>query len=220
MTPSSAKSTASPAGPSAAIPGPRKAARPPAEPAAPAKTPRPRKAAAKAAGPAAPAKTPRPRKAAAKAAGPAAAGQALSGGGDGEVRVLEVMMALPNPNPVIILEEVAAPKRRLAIPIGFAEGTAIAYVLRGRPTPKPLTHELFIDVVAQLGGRVVTARVTRYAEGGYFAEIVVAAPGRSFVVACRPSDAIALALRQGPEATVVVASSLLGQLGTGGGAAG
>ncbi len=93
-------------------------------------------------------------------------------------------------------------------------------MLRGRPTPKPLTHELFVDVLGVLGARVLVARVTRYAQGAFFAELVVRAASKQHVVACRPSDAIALALRQGTGATVVVASSLLDQLGTAGTATG
>jgi bifunctional DNase/RNase len=136
------------------------------------------------------------------------------------VRVLEVAMALPSPNPILILEELDKPYRRVSIPIGLPEGTAIAFVLHGRPTPKPLTHELFVDVLGRLGARVLVARVTRYAQGAFFAELVVRAASKQHVVACRPSDAIALALRQGTGATVVVASSLLDQLGTAGMATG
>ncbi len=93
-------------------------------------------------------------------------------------------------------------------------------MLRGRPTPKPLTHELFVDVVARLGGRVVTARVTRYAEGAYYAEIVVEAPAESTSSPAGPPTRSRWRCVRVRTATVVVASSLLGQLGTGGGAAG
>jgi len=138
------------------------------------------------------------------------------GAGFSLVRVVDVAMVLPNPNPVLVLEELAAPRRRLAIPIGLAEGTAISYALRGRTTPKPLTHELFVDVVNRLGGQVRAARLTLYTQGAYYAEVVVASSGAEHAVSCRPSDAIALALRQGAPATIAVASVLLDQLGTAG----
>ncbi|MGA9078456.1 MAG: bifunctional nuclease family protein [Acidimicrobiales bacterium] len=139
-----------------------------------------------------------------------------AGAGFSLVRVVDVAMVLPNPNPVLVLEELATPRRRLAIPIGLAEGTAISYVLRGRTTPKPLTHELFVDVVNRLGGQVTGARLTLYTQGAYYAEVVVASPGAEHAVSCRPSDAVALALRQGAPATIAVASVLLDQLGTAG----
>jgi hypothetical protein len=138
------------------------------------------------------------------------------GAGFSLVRVVDVAMVLPNPNPVLVLEELATPRRRLAIPIGLAEGTAISYMLRGRATPKPLTHELFVDVVNRLGGQVTRARLTLYTQGAYYAEVVVASSGAEFAVSCRPSDAVALALRQGAPATIAVASVLLDQLGTAG----
>jgi bifunctional DNase/RNase len=138
------------------------------------------------------------------------------GAGFSLVHVVDVAMVLPNPNPVLVLEELAAPRRRLAIPIGLAEGTAISYALRGRTTPKPLTHELFVDVVNRLGGQVRAARLTLYTQGAYYAEVVVASSGAEHAVSCRPSDAIALALRQGAPATIAVASVLLDQLGTAG----
>jgi bifunctional DNase/RNase len=138
------------------------------------------------------------------------------GAGFSLVRVVDVAMVLPNPNPVLVLEELATPRRRLAIPIGLAEGTAISYVLRGRTTPKPLTHELFVDVVNRLGGQVTGARLTLYTQGAYYAEVVVASSGAEHAVSCRPSDAVALALRQGAPATIAVASVLLDQLGTAG----
>ena len=198
-------------------------------------TPRPRKstpraatsaepAAAKTAPAKAPARRAVPAKAPAKAPAPAKTAPARSRavpaapdeGGYTTVRVLDVAMALPSPNPILILEELDQPHRRVSIPIGLAEGTAIAFVLHGRPTPKPLTHELFVDVLGRLGAEVLVARVTRYDQGAFYAELLVRAAGKQHVVACRPSDAIALALRQGTGATVVVASSLLDQLGTAG----
>jgi bifunctional DNase/RNase len=193
-------------------------------------TPRPRKSTAKAAKPAEPAAA--GVEGAAPAGAPVKAAPAKAPArrravpaapveeGYTTVRVLDVAMALPSPNPILILEEVDQPYRRVSIPIGLPEGTAIAFVLRGRPTPKPLTHELFVDVLGVLGARVLVARVTRYAQGAFFAELVVRAASKQHVVACRPSDAIALALRQGTGATVVVASSLLDQLGTAGTATG
>ncbi len=136
------------------------------------------------------------------------------------VRVLEAAMVLPNPNPFLILEEVASPHRQLSIPIGFAEGTAIGFILANRPTPKPLTHELFLEVLQRLGGSIARARVTHFAHGGFYAEVVVAAPDGELVFSCRPSDAIALALRQGAATPVLVATGLLAQVGAAGSAGG
>jgi len=156
----------------------------------------------------------------------------VSSGGDGPdgvpeagddfiaVRVVDAAMVLPNPNPFLILEEIAPPHRRLTIPIGLAEGTAIGFALRGQPTPKPLTHELFVNLVARLGGSIAAARITGCTRGAFYAEVAVETSDGQVVAACRPSDAVALALRQGPAATVAVVSALLDQLGRAGSAGG
>ena len=65
-----------------------------------------------------------------------------------------------------------------------------------------------------------STRITGYSQGAFYAEIVIEGPGGEHVVACRPSDAVALALRQGASARVVVDSALFAQLGTDGSAAG
>ncbi|HLX77690.1 MAG TPA: bifunctional nuclease family protein [Acidimicrobiales bacterium] len=125
------------------------------------------------------------------------------------VRVVDVVMVLPNPNPTLVLEEVDEPYRRISIPIGVAEGTSIAYALRGISTPKPLVHDLFASTLSRLDASVVVARVTSSAGGAYYAEIVVNGLNGQHEIACRPSDAVALAVRQRPPTPIVVASSIL-----------
>ena len=125
------------------------------------------------------------------------------------VCVVDVVMVLPNPNPTLVLEEVDVPYRRISIPIGVAEGSSIAYALRGISTPKPLVHDLFAMTLSRLDASVVVARVTSSAGGAYYAEIVVNGLNGQHEIACRPSDAVALAVRQRPPTPIVVASSIL-----------
>ncbi len=54
--------------------------------------------------------------------------------------VAGVEMELPSANPEVVLHEAQDPWRELRIPVGLAEGTAIAYAFRGIDTPRPLTH--------------------------------------------------------------------------------
>ncbi|MBI3969188.1 MAG: bifunctional nuclease family protein [Chloroflexi bacterium] len=83
----------------------------------------------------------------------------------------------------------------LAIPIGQAEAEAINVCLQRQRHPRPLTHDLLKSVITQLGGRVHYIVVCDYASEIFRAEIAVEANGRWTEVDCRPSDAIALALR-------------------------
>lgn len=125
------------------------------------------------------------------------------------VTVAAVEMTLPNPNPILVLEEVDAPHRRIAIPIGVSEGTAIAYSLKGLSTPKPLVHELFAQTLSVLDAQVAAARITASDAGAFYAEIVLSATNGQHTLACRPSDAVGVALRQRPPAPIVASSRVL-----------
>ena len=110
--------------------------------------------------------------------------------------VAAVEMELPNVNPVVVLHEAQDPWRELRIPVGMAEGTAIAFAFRGIDTPRPLTHELVTDILDRHSVGIEAVRITVRRGQQYFAEIDTTSPRGRSVLPCRPSDAIALALRQ------------------------
>ena len=112
------------------------------------------------------------------------------------VSVVDVRMELPAANPEVVLQESAAPWRELRIPVGMAEGSAIAYALRGTATARPLTHTLFAEVLERQGVTVEAARITGRQGRLFAAELETTGPRGPQVVQCRPSDAIALVLRQ------------------------
>jgi len=87
-------------------------------------------------------------------------------------------------------------------------GSAINSFLHGTPKPRPLTHDLFGDVLHALGGRVTRVVIVDFSDTVYFARLIVEAENeiseRKIVeVDARPSDAIAMALRE--EAPIYVA---------------
>ncbi|MGA8296145.1 MAG: bifunctional nuclease family protein [Acidimicrobiales bacterium] len=131
------------------------------------------------------------------------------------LEVVDVVVTLPNPNPLLVLRTTDAPERTLSIPIGVAEGTSIANALRGVATPKPLTHELFAETLTILGASIAVARITAVDGAAFYAELVVSTPSREHTLACRPSDAVAMALRQRPPAPIVTASWVFDALGDG-----
>jgi hypothetical protein len=112
------------------------------------------------------------------------------------VAVAGVEMDLPNANPEVVLHEAQDPWRELRIPVGLAEGTAIAYAFRGTETPRPLTHEMVTEILDRHDVTVAAVRITVRRGGLFFAEIDTMGPRGRRVVPSRPSDALALALRQ------------------------
>jgi hypothetical protein len=110
------------------------------------------------------------------------------------VEVLGVRVELPSNQPVILLRVVGTDVH-IPIWIGAAEAAAIAMVQQGIIPDRPMTHDLFAEVLRVLGAPLDDMRVVELANGVFLAQLRLA--GR--VVSARPSDGIALALRMGAE---------------------
>ncbi len=121
------------------------------------------------------------------------------------VAVAGVEMDLPSANPEVVLHEAQDPWRELRIPVGMAEGTAIAFAFRAIDTPRPLTHELVTEILDRHDVSIEAVRVTVRRGQVFFAEIDTMGPRGRRVLPCRPSDAIALALRQRLPTPILVA---------------
>ncbi len=100
---------------------------------------------------------------------------------------------MPSNQPIVLLREVGG-DRYLPIWIGPGEATAIAFAQQGMAPARPLTHDLFKDVLEAVGQELTEVRITDLREGVFYAELVFAS---GVEVSARPSDAIALALRTG-----------------------
>lgn len=111
-----------------------------------------------------------------------------------EVELVGVRVELPANQPIVLLKE-AAGSRYLPIWIGAVEATAIAFALQGVDTPRPLTHDLIVDVFEDLEVVLDEVRVTQLKEGTFYAELVLSQNGQTHRVSSRPSDAIAIASR-------------------------
>ena len=119
-----------------------------------------------------------------------------------EMHLADVRVSLPTQAPVVMLQEVGGARRILFIFIGNPEADAIVKAMRGAQPPRPLTHDLFRDVLDTLGARlervvVTELRVDDEGNGTFFAELHLSVGEARHVVSARPSDAIALAARTG-----------------------
>jgi uncharacterized protein len=94
---------------------------------------------------------------------------------------------------VIILREVDG-ERSFPIVIGIFEATSIDRRVKGMPAPRPLTHDLVVAAVEQLGGEIQDIVISDLKEHTYFAKLRVRQEGELVEIDCRPSDAIALAV--------------------------
>ncbi len=111
---------------------------------------------------------------------------------------------------VIVLKERAG-NRILPIIIGISEVTAIKMKISGIQPPRPLTHDLLKNTIAQLGATLSRIIITKLEFNTFFATLVLQSKdGTSHEVDARPSDSIALALRA--DAPIFVADDVLNQV--------
>lgn len=114
---------------------------------------------------------------------------------------------MPSNQPIVLLREVSG-ERYLPIWIGAVEATAIAFAQQGVVPPRPLTHDLFKDVLVATGHTLSEVRITEVKDGVFYAALVLDS-GQE--VSARPSDSIALALRTGSR--IVCAEEVLDEAG-------
>jgi bifunctional DNase/RNase len=120
------------------------------------------------------------------------------------VEVVSVGVELPTPHAVVVLREMAEPHRALAIPIALADASALASAWRDEQTSRPLTHELFAEVLARLGVTLEVVRLVGRRAGVLLAEIELSGPRGRERVPCRPSDALTLAHRHRVRAPILL----------------
>ncbi|HXV95359.1 MAG TPA: bifunctional nuclease family protein [Gaiellaceae bacterium] len=113
-----------------------------------------------------------------------------------EMVIYGVSFDMVGKQPIVLLKT-ADGNKFLPIWIGHPEAAAILMKLQGAATPRPMTHDLFTDILAQLEARVVKIAVTELRENTFYALITVAIDGTEIEIDSRPSDAIALAVRSG-----------------------
>lgn len=110
--------------------------------------------------------------------------------------IASVSMDLPNQHPKVVLRETESPRRQLNFSIGLPDAVALSHALRRIPTPRPLTHELLTGILQGFDIDVVAVRLVGRQGAVYFAELDLRGRSLRSVHACRPSDALTVALHQ------------------------
>ena len=94
---------------------------------------------------------------------------------------------------IIVLREVDG-ERSFPIVIGIFEATSIDRRVKNIVPPRPLTHDLIVSVIDQLGGDLQDIVISDLQDHTYFAKLRVRREGELIEIDCRPSDAIAVAV--------------------------
>lgn len=98
----------------------------------------------------------------------------------------------------VILQE-SEGKRRLPIIIGSAEAQSIECKLQDIITPRPLTHDLMVNIMRAYGISLKEVILHRLPSGVFAADLILDNGDRTLTIDSRSSDAIALAVRLGTD---------------------
>ncbi|MBI4368144.1 MAG: bifunctional nuclease family protein [Candidatus Omnitrophica bacterium] len=112
---------------------------------------------------------------------------------------------------VIVLKEREG-SRYLPVVIGISEVNAIKLKLSGIEPPRPLTHDLLLKSIEELGARLKAIHIDRLENNTFHAKLILVRNGSGEIkVDARPSDSVALALRAG--SPIYVAKEVMDEAG-------
>ena len=113
-----------------------------------------------------------------------------------------------NAQQVIYLREVDG-DRMFPILIGIFEATSIDRRGKEIESPRPLTHDLLVNLVESMDGEFQDVIISELREHTYYALLRVRHEGELLEIAARPSDAIAVAVNCDPPLPIYVNEEVL-----------
>jgi hypothetical protein len=99
------------------------------------------------------------------------------------------------PDQVLLFLADETEKRAVPIVVGKDQGLAIYMGKEHAAPPRPMTHDLLVQMLKTLKAAVEKVTVTKLKNDTYYSEIALRAGGTLHRFDARPSDAIALAVR-------------------------
>ncbi len=96
--------------------------------------------------------------------------------------------------PIILLQS-PEDQKILPIWIGAMEAMSISLALSQQSLPRPLTHDLIVNMLDNLDASIQALEIHSFNEGAFLADLLIRQGDTIHRVDCRPSDGIALAIR-------------------------
>ncbi len=123
-----------------------------------------------------------------------------------EVQIYGVSFDMVGKQPIVLLKTVDD-NRFLPIWIGHPEAAAILMKLQGADTPRPMTHDLMVDMLDQVETKCERISINELRDNTFYATITLSVTGTEVEIDSRPSDALALAVRV--QAPIFVAEDVI-----------
>ncbi len=127
-----------------------------------------------------------------------------------EMKLARIIISEINENQVVFLKEVDG-ERQFPILIGIFEATSIDRRVKDIQRPRPLTHDLLVNVVETMGGDLDSVVINELKNQTYFAKLRVRYEGELIEIDARPSDAIAVAVTCDPRLPIYVDEEVLNE---------
>jgi len=125
-----------------------------------------------------------------------------------QMQLSRIIISEINDQQVIYLREVEG-HRQFPILIGIFEATSIDRRVKDQRAPRPLTHDLLVNVVEQLGAELDSVVISDLRDHTYFAKLRVRQDGEIVEIDARPSDAIAVPVTCVPSLPIYVTEDVL-----------
>ena len=123
-----------------------------------------------------------------------------------EMKVMGIALDTRTGSPIVVLHDIDN-RKALPIWIGSAEASAIIRKIENISVSRPMTHDLIIQIVEQLGGKIDRIEINDVEKETYYANIYLVKGDEELVIDARPSDAIAIAIRV--DAPIYVTANVL-----------
>ena len=109
--------------------------------------------------------------------------------------VKKISYSQPSKGYRIVLEEIGS-SDYFSILIGNSEAQSVALALEGVQTPRPMTHDIIIDILESSDIKIYRIEINKYENDTFFSRILIKSYNFGIKsIDCRPSDAISIALK-------------------------
>jgi bifunctional DNase/RNase len=113
-----------------------------------------------------------------------------------EMTLEGVRIEFPSQRPILLLKERAG-DRYLPIWVGTFEASAIALELSNIKTPRPMTHDLIVNILTGINIKIESIEICDIRDNTFYALLnIKQARNKLIKIDSRPSDAIAIAVRE------------------------
>jgi bifunctional DNase/RNase len=125
-----------------------------------------------------------------------------------EMQLARIIISEINESQVVFLKEVGG-ERQFPILIGIFEATSIDRRVKEISRPRPLTHDLIVEIVEAMGAELDSVVISELRDATYFANLRIKSDGELIEIDARPSDAIAIAVTCSPPLPIYVEEEVL-----------